>query len=67
MTLSDLNIQTAHMPGNTIIVVQAPWGELMPARLLTIEDLHVSDCARQDFPPGAIAIAPCAEHLHAGN
>jgi hypothetical protein len=60
MTLADLRAQTAHMPGSTLIVVQAPWGELMPAVLLTIEDLPLSDPARDEFPPDALAIAPRA-------
>lgn len=60
MTLAEFQQLTAGMPPSARLLVQAPWGELMPALLITIEDLAEDDPVRADFPPDAIALAPKA-------
>lgn len=62
MNLGNFQQLTAGMPPSTRLLVQAPWGELMPASLITIEDLPDGDPAREEFPPDAIALAPSAAH-----
>lgn len=56
MTLNEFRQETAALPGDTEILVLAPWGELEPAAWVQPGDLAEDDPVRENFPSNAILL-----------
>ena len=61
MTLQQFRDSTAHLDGDTDLLILTPWGEYESATFLERDDLGDSDPARDAFPDNAVLLTGDAD------